>query len=126
MDYDDILYFDWESGDDITLNLNYNSADFLWYTIVRGPVIFTFGKKLEIQYRNFLLQIIPQGVTIFSDYKPRTFGKKPPESLTSFNFPDLEDANIIWRGIEKLLETYPNKKVGMKSFEFDPSVLREK
>ncbi len=121
MDSSDILYFDYKSGDNITLNLNF-PGHFLWYTNVRGPVTFKFARgHLDVTYDNFFLKFTPNNVTIFSDYI--TPPDEAPESLTSLDISE-EQAVAIWQGIKRLLKSNPKKSLGNKTFLFDPFVLR--
>lgn len=125
MDFEDILYFDYKSNEGVTLNLNFVGT-FLWYTDVKGPVTFTFlPHGFDVVYKNFLLKFDEKGgVTIYSDYSPKTFRKYPPTSLTSFEISE-EDFQTIRNGIINLLETYPKKTIGKKTYQFNPFVMKK-
>jgi hypothetical protein len=114
MDFEDILYFDYTSGDDITLNLNY-PGEFLWYSIITHPVTFTFlPRRMIVSGDDFELEFFRTHVKITT---------LPSREFQELNI-SLEDMHTIKQGIFKLLgikRSHPNML-----FVFDPKVLRKR
>lgn len=119
MDFEDILYFDYKSGDDITLNLQIMGR-FLWYTNVTAPVFFSFkDRRLDIKVERCFIRIGETSVSIFLDYEP----EEAPTSLTTLDITRAEYERIR-EGVNDLLGLNVNDSVEQRTFRFDPEVLR--